>query len=92
LYYIILCFLADVADKQVRLDMFKFVTGTIEQTAALVTGVLYELARNQNIQNHLREHLDSELDEHQQQVKIDQLDRLPYLENLLKGRQYNFLL
>nr|AWD92942.1 CYP3323A1 [Aphis gossypii] len=75
---------ADVADKQVRLDMFEFVTGTIEQTAALVTGVLYELARNQNIQNHLREHLDSELDEHQQQVTIDQLDRLPYLENVLK--------
>ncbi|XP_025205656.1 cytochrome P450 6a8-like [Melanaphis sacchari] len=75
---------ADVADKQVRLDMFKFVTGTIEQTAALVTGVLYELANNQSIQNHLREHLDSELDEHQQQVTIDQLDRLPYLENVLK--------
>nr|UOW66139.1 cytochrome P450 6UN1 [Rhopalosiphum padi] len=75
---------ADVADKQVRLDMFEFVTGTIEQTAALVTGVLYELAHNQNIQNNLREHLDSELDEHQQQVTIDQLDRLPYLENVLK--------
>lgn len=87
---IILCFPADVADKQVRLDMFEFVTGTIEQTAALVTGVLYELAHNQNIQNHLREHLDSELEEHQQQVTIDQLDRLPYLENVLKGMQYNF--
>jgi len=75
---------SDVADKQVRLDMFEFVTGTIEQTAAVVTGVLYELALNKNIQNHLREHLDSELDEHQQQVTIDQLDRLPYLENVLK--------
>jgi hypothetical protein len=88
---IILCFPADVADKQVRLDMFEFVTGTIEQTAALVTGVLYELAHNQNIQNNLREHLDSELDEHQQQVTIDQLDRLPYLENVLKGRQDNIM-
>jgi len=64
-------------------------TGTIEQTAALVTGALYELARDQNIQNHLREHLDSVLDEQQEQVTIDQLDRLPYLENVLKGKQYN---
>jgi len=86
---VILYFAADNADKQVRLDMFKFVTGTIEQTAALVTGALYELARDQNIQNHLREHLDSVLDEHQEQVTIDQLDRLPYLENVLKGKRDN---
>ncbi|XP_022163875.1 cytochrome P450 6k1-like [Myzus persicae] len=75
---------ADVADKQVRLDMFEFVTGTIEQTAALVTGALYELANDQDIQNHLREHLDGVLSEHQEQVTIDQLDRLPYLDNVLK--------
>eukprot|EP00102_Acyrthosiphon_pisum_P011687 XP_008180507.1 PREDICTED: uncharacterized protein LOC100574879 [Acyrthosiphon pisum] len=75
---------ADVADKQVRLDMFEFVTGTIEQTAALVTGALYELARDQNIQNHLREHLDSVLDEHQEQVTIDQLDRVTVLGKRVK--------
>jgi len=86
---IILYFPADVADKQVRLDMFEFVTGTIEQTATLVTGALYELARDKNIQNHLREHLDGVLSEHQQQVTIDQLDRLPFLDNVLKGRQDN---
>ncbi|CAI6350711.1 unnamed protein product [Macrosiphum euphorbiae] len=42
---VLLYFPADVADKQVRLDMFEFVSGTIEQTAALVTGALYELAK-----------------------------------------------
>lgn len=76
----------DVADKQVRLDMFEFVTGTIEPTAELVTAALYELACDKEIQNRLREHLDSELDEHQQQVTIDQLDRLYYLENILRGK------
>lgn len=69
--------------------MFEFVKGTIEQTAALVTGALYELACDKNIQNHLREHLDGVLSEHQKQITIDQLDRLPYLENVLKGRKDN---
>lgn len=79
-------FSADVADKQVRLDMFEFVKGAIEPTAALVTAALYELARDQNIQNRLREHLDSELDEHQTHFTINQLDRLSYLENVLRGK------
>lgn len=66
--------------------MFEFVTGTIEPTAVLVTAALYELARDNEIQNRLRDHLDSVLDEHQQQVTIDQLDRLNYLENVLRGK------
>lgn len=69
-----------------RLDMFEFITGAIEPTAVLVTAALYELARDKEIQNRLREHLDSELDEHQQQVTIDQLNRLTYLENVLRGK------
>lgn len=82
----IIFFPTDVADKQVRLDMFEFVTGAIEPTAALVTAALYELARDQNIQNQLRKHLDNELDEHQTHFTINQLDRLSYLENVLRGK------
>lgn len=79
-------FFTDVTDKQVRLDMFEFVTSAIEPTAALVTAALYELSRDQNIQDKLREHLDSVMDKHQQRITMDQLDRLPYLENVLKGK------
>lgn len=74
----------DFVDQQVRLDMFEFVTGTIEPTAALVTAVLYELAHDQNIQNQLREHLDHELGDEHSQITIDQLDRMIYLENVLR--------
>lgn len=66
--------------------MYKFVTGAIEPTAALVTAALYELARDQNVQNKLRQHLDGVLDEHQQQITLGQLDRLSYLENVLRGK------
>lgn len=66
--------------------MFEFVTGAIEPTATLVTAVLYELACDQNIQDRLRKHLGSELDEHQQRITIDQLDRLHYLENVIRGK------
>jgi len=68
--------------------MFEFVTGTIEPTAALVTAVLYELARDQNTQNKLREHLDHELDDEYQQITIDQLNRMIYLENVLRGKYF----
>lgn len=66
--------------------MFEFVTNAIEPTATLVTAALYELARDQNLQNILREHLDGVLNEHQQQITIDQLNKLSYLDNLLKGK------
>lgn len=66
--------------------MFEFVTGAIEPTATLVTAALYELARDQKLQNRLREHLDGALDEHQHQIAIDQLDRLLLLENVLRGK------
>jgi len=66
--------------------MFEFVTGTIEQTAAIVTAVLYELAYDQNIQNRLREHLDCEMGDEHQQITIDQLERMTYLENVLRGK------
>lgn len=66
--------------------MFEFVTGAIEPTATVVTAALYELARDQNLQNRLREHLDGVLDEHQQQIAMDQLDRLSFLENVLRGK------
>lgn len=66
--------------------MFEFVKGAIEPTAALVTAALYELACDQNIQNRLRDHLDNELDEHQTHFTINQLDRLSYLENVLRGK------
>lgn len=79
-------FLTESADKQVRLDMFEFVSGSIEPTATLVTATLYELACNLDIQKHLREHLDSEIEEYQQQITIDQLDRIPYLENVIRGK------
>lgn len=82
-------FVKDVADKQVRLDMFEFVTGAIESTAALVTAALYELSRDETIQNRLREHLDSVLDKHQQKITQDQLDRLSYLDDVLKGKIIN---
>uniref|UniRef100_A0A2S2R5A9 Cytochrome p450 n=1 Tax=Sipha flava TaxID=143950 RepID=A0A2S2R5A9_9HEMI len=75
---------SDVTDKQVRQDMFEFITGAIEPTAALVTAALYVLSRDQNIQDKLREHLDVVLDKHQQRITIDQLDRLTYLENVLE--------
>ncbi|VVC38578.1 Cytochrome P450,Cytochrome P450, E-class, group I [Cinara cedri] len=75
---------SDVNSKRVRSNMFEFVTGSIEPTAALVTATLYELALDQNLQNRLRKHLDGVLDEHQQQITIDQLDRLSYLENVLR--------
>lgn len=70
--------------------MFEFVTGAIEPTAALVTAVLYELARDQKIQNLLREKLDAELSDIHQQITIDQLDRLPYLENVLRGNVHSY--
>ena len=70
--------------------MFEFVTGTIEPTATLVTAALYELAHDKTIQNRLRECLDSELEEHQKQITIDQLDRLTYLENVLRGNNMCF--
>lgn len=66
--------------------MFEFVTAAIEPTAALVTAALYELSRDQIVQDRLREHLDSVLDKHQQKITMDQLDRLTYLENVLKGK------
>lgn len=84
------CF-ADVAAKQVRLDMFEFVVNAIEPTAKLVTAALYELARDQNVQKRLREHLDNELGKHQQQITIDQLDRLSYLESVLRGKKKCFV-
>lgn len=70
--------------------MFKFVTGAIEPTATLVTAALYELARDRNLQDRLREHLDSELGELEQKITIDQLDRLSYLENILRGKYVFF--
>lgn len=85
-YCIFHCFPTDFVDQQVRLDMFEFVTGTIEQTAAIVTAVLYELAYDQNIQNRLREHLDCEMGDEHQQITIDQLERMTYLENVLRGK------
>lgn len=66
--------------------MFEFVTAAVEPTAALVTAALYELSHDQIVQDRLREHLDSVLDKHQQKITMDQLDRLTYLENVLKGK------
>lgn len=69
--------------------MFEFVAGAVEPTAALVTAALYELARDRDVQQRLRNHLDGALDEHQRQFTVDQLDRLSYLENVLEGTHRN---
>lgn len=70
--------------------MFEFVSSAIESTATLVSAALYELACDPDVQNCLRKHLDNELNEHQRHITIDQLGRLHYLENVMKGKTQIF--
>ncbi|XP_050423629.1 cytochrome P450 6a8-like [Adelges cooleyi] len=74
----------ETVDFEVRSDLFTFVTCAIESTANLVTAALYELSRDHQTQSLLREHLDSVLDEHSTSITVEQMDRVPYLENVIR--------
>ncbi|XP_050522629.1 probable cytochrome P450 6a18 [Daktulosphaira vitifoliae] len=73
----------DIVDDEIRMDMFTFVTKAIEPTAALVTATLYELSQNSRIQSQLRNQLDEVLDEDLNNLTIEQLDRIPYLDSVI---------
>lgn len=69
---------------------FIFFLGGFETSSATITFCLYELSKNEKIQEKLREEITRELNENSEKSPYDVIMNMTYLEWVLKGK--NFLI
>ena len=79
-------FFSDVFDEiHVAANSFLFFAAGFETTASTLSFCLYELAINQDIQDRLREGVASVYNGHDQCLRMDALNELPYLDAVVAG-------
>jgi cytochrome P450 family 6 len=63
-----------------------FFAAGFETSSTLMTFALYELARNEDVQETLRREIDSVLDKHDKQMTYDSIQDMKYLSQVIDGK------
>lgn len=71
---------------EITANVFIFIAAGYETSASAITFCMYELAKNQNIQEKLREEIDRITEEYNGEVTYESLMKMKYLDNCINGK------